>query len=232
MLSSGIQVVSEGGYSKMSVARVTGRAGVSLRTFYDLFDNRESCFLAVFDEAVGEMTAIAAAAYDGEQGWRAGIRAALAALLSFIDERPNVGALVVVEALGAGPRVLERRAEVVASLTAAIDRGRAQSGRRGDQPPLTAEGVVGAVLSVIHARLSERQPGSLLALLNHLMGMIVAPHLGTRAVAQEHARVHGRTRTRGPHRRDGGGQGQWPAHRQRLGRERFPRRHRGRDPGR
>jgi AcrR family transcriptional regulator len=37
LLAAAVDVVAEHGYGGMSVARVTGRAGVSRRTFYDLF---------------------------------------------------------------------------------------------------------------------------------------------------------------------------------------------------
>jgi AcrR family transcriptional regulator len=185
MLTSAVQVVSERGYGQMSVARVTGRAGVSRRTFYELFENREECFLAAFEDAVAEMSAVALQAYEHEGSWRERVRAALGALLEFLDDQPSVGSLVVVEALGAGPRVLEHRARVLASLTAIIERGRSESGQRSEPPSLTAEGIVGAVLSVVHARLSEKRPESLIALLNPLMAVIVAPYLGARTAARE-----------------------------------------------
>jgi AcrR family transcriptional regulator len=185
MLRSAVQVVSERGYGQMSVARVTGRAGVSRRTFYELFENREGCFLAAFDEAVEEMAAVALTAYQAESAWRERLRSALAALLQFLDEQPGIGQLVIVEALGAGPRVLEHRARLIASLTAVLDGGRAGLAGRREPPPLTAEGVVGAVLSVVHARLSTRRTEPLAELLNPLMGMIVAPYLGARVAARE-----------------------------------------------
>ena len=53
---------------------------------------------------------------------------------------------------------------------------------------MTAEGVVGAAFSVIHARLLEHRPGSLTALLNALMAMIVLPYRGHTAAARELAR--------------------------------------------
>jgi AcrR family transcriptional regulator len=198
MLRSAIQVVSEAGYGQMSVARVTGRAGVSRRTFYDLFENREGCFLAAFDEAVSEMTALASAACGRERGWREGVRSALAALLGFLDERPDVGVLVIVEALGAGSRVLEHRARVLASLTTVVDHGGAQVGQRRQPAPLTAEGIVGAVLSVIHARLLEERPAQLVGLLNPLMAMIVAPYLGQAAAVRELDRPSPRLVSRAP----------------------------------
>jgi AcrR family transcriptional regulator len=185
MLSSAVQVVAEGGYGQMSVARVTGRAGVSRRTFYDLFDNREACFLAAFDDAVAEMGALVATAVESERQWRGGIRAALEALLGYLDERPDVALLVIVEALAAGPRVLEHRARVLARVSAAVDEGRRQAASRPSPPPLTAEGIVGAVFSLIHTRVVERSPGGLIRLLNPLMAMIVAPYLGQAVASRE-----------------------------------------------
>ncbi len=186
MLSSAVQVVMEQGYGQMSVARITGRAGVSRRTFYELFEDREACFLAAFDQAVAEMTMLATQAWENEASWREQVRAALGALLGFLDERPGVGSLVIVEALGAGPRVLAHRARVLAQLAHCVEQGHTQLGRRREPPPLTAEGVVGAVLAVVHARLLEKPPVELLSrLLNPLMGMILAPYLGDGAVTHE-----------------------------------------------
>jgi hypothetical protein len=53
-------------------------------------------------------------------------------------------------------------------------------------PPLSAEGVVGAAFSVIHARLLEHHhPGSLTALLNPLMATVALPYRGHAAAARE-----------------------------------------------
>ena len=111
------------------------------------------------------------------------------------------------DALGSGPEVLQRRACTLESFTAIIDEGRAATGRgRGtskpSSPPLAAEGVVGAVLSVVHARMLERrarvlsrsgngssrsshEPAPLIELLNPLMGVIVLPYLGQAAARRE-----------------------------------------------
>src|SRR5580700_6188724 len=52
MLMAARQVAAQEGYARMSVERVVARAGVSRKTFYDLFENREECFLAAYDDAV------------------------------------------------------------------------------------------------------------------------------------------------------------------------------------
>jgi len=189
MVKAATEVVSELGYGGMSVARVTGRAGVSRRTFYDLFEDREDCFLGAFEEAVARASVVARKAAAEELGWRGRVRAGLSALLRFLDEEPMLGSLLVVDALGAGPVVLERRARVLEALAEAIDRGRGEAKAARELPSLTAEGVVGAVFAVIHARLLERGHPRLIGLLNPLMGMIVLPYLGPAAVAEELVRA-------------------------------------------
>jgi AcrR family transcriptional regulator len=186
LLSAAREVVGELGYPGMSVSRVTARAGVSRRTFYDLFEDREDCFLAVFQEAVAHAGALASEAYHAERGrWRERVRAALIALLGFLDGEPGLGALTIVDALAAGPRVLEHRARVLDTLKNVLDEGRKDTKPGRAPPPLTAEGVVGAVLAVIHARLLTHQDPQLTGLVNPLMSMIVLPYLGQAAAARE-----------------------------------------------
>jgi AcrR family transcriptional regulator/DNA-binding MarR family transcriptional regulator len=185
MLHSAALVVSEYGYGQMSVARVTGRARVSRRTFYDVFLDREDCFLAVFDETLAQVSERVLAAYEYEGDWRERVRGALSALLEFLDDEPGAGSLLIVDALGAGPRVLARRAEIVERLGAELQRegSRAHTGQA--VPPLTGEGVIGAVLSVIHTRLSQQRQGPLVELVGPLMGMIVLPYLGAATARRE-----------------------------------------------
>jgi AcrR family transcriptional regulator len=187
MLSSAVRVVSEGGYGEMSVARVAGRARVSRRTFYDVFEDREDCFLAVFDETVARVEGLVMGAYESASGVRERekLRAGLTALLVFLDEEPGLGSLLVVDALKAGPRVLGRRAEVLKRLSTVLDREVSPSKTVKALTVLTGEGVVGAVFSVIHTRLLGERPGRLIELLNPLMAMIVLPYLGSAASQKE-----------------------------------------------
>ncbi len=199
ILGAMADVASERGAGAASVAHVVARAGVSRRTFYDLFEDREDCFLATFDEALAQAAMTVLPAYEGQArprsgttqrggqaGWRERIRAGLLALLVFCEEQPALARLCVVEALAAGPRALERRAEVVRLLVRAVDGGRAERPARvPDPPPLAAEGVVGAVLSVLHQRLVDGGPEALTPLVGELMSAIVLPYLGVSAAQKE-----------------------------------------------
>lgn len=179
---------SERGAANVSVAHVVGRAGVSRRTFYEVFPDREACFLGCFEEGVARATKHVLAAYDPDAGWAERLRSALTGALSFFDEEPGLAQLLIVGSLGAGPEALERRRSVLARIIAFVDEGRRETKAGAELPSLTAEGIVGGVLSVLHSRLSDEQRGSLLALSGPLMSMIVLPYLGPAAARRELAR--------------------------------------------
>ncbi|HEY5044526.1 MAG TPA: TetR family transcriptional regulator [Solirubrobacteraceae bacterium] len=194
LLTAAVEVVSEVGYRGMSTARVSARAGVSRKTFYDLFADREDCFLAVFDDAVARIVAVARAAFEGEECWRERVRGGLSSILEFIGDEPLLGALVVVDALGAGPRVLARRARCLETLSHIVDQGRSEVKGGKGPPPMTAEGVVGGVFNVLHARMIDPDGRPLPELLNPLMAIVVMPYLGQAAAARELQRPTAKTR--------------------------------------
>jgi AcrR family transcriptional regulator len=188
MLAAAVEAVEDVGYARMTVAQVISRARVSRKTFYDVFADREDCFLAAFEQALAQARLIAQEAYERESSWRDGVRAALARLLLFMDEEPGLAKLCIVEALGAGERVLDRRAKVLDELAEVIDRGRSVTHAVREPPDVTAEGVVGAIFAVLHTRVLEHGDERLTDLLGSLMSMIVLPYLGARAAGRELSR--------------------------------------------
>ncbi len=188
MLAAAVEAVEEVGYARMTVAQVIGRARVSRKTFYDVFTDREDCFLAAFEHALGQASLIAQEAFAQESSWREGIRSALASLLIFMDEEPGLAKLCIVEALGAGEKVLDRRAAVLDEVAEVIDRARAARNAAREPPDVTAEGIVGAIFAVLHTRVLEHGDRPLADLLGSLMSMIVLPYLGARAASRELSR--------------------------------------------
>jgi AcrR family transcriptional regulator len=197
MLRAMAEVAAERGAANTTVAHVVARSGVSRRTFYDLFEDREDCFLAAFEEAFDKVSGRAVLAYGRSGRWRARVRAALTAVLQFVEEEPDLGRLLIVEAPVAGPRAMVRRAQVLKVLVRAIEEGREESKPRQEPPSLSAEGLVGAVLSVLYTRLVERSEGSLMDLVSPLMSMIVLPYLGQAAAKKEAERPVPTPRPRG-----------------------------------
>jgi AcrR family transcriptional regulator len=185
ILAAMVEECAERGAANVSVTHVVSRAGVSRRTFYEVFPDREQCFLGAFDEGVARATRHVLDDYDATVGWVERIRAALAGLLAFLDAEPDIGRLLIVGSLGAGAEALERRRCVLAHVTAVVEEGRKVRKAGEELPDLTGEGVVGGVLSVLHTRLSDPSAGPLIDLAGPLMSMIVLPYVGPAAARRE-----------------------------------------------
>ncbi|HVA19167.1 MAG TPA: TetR family transcriptional regulator [Solirubrobacteraceae bacterium] len=188
LLTALAQVCAEHGAANVTVAHIVERAGVSRRTFYELFSDREDCFLAGLEEGLARIAVRVIPAYERPEKWRERVRAALIELLSFLDNDPVTGRLVIVETLGAGREALRRREHVLAQVIDAVHEGRLEAKASLDPTRLTAEGVVGGVLSVLQGRLVEGARGPYLDLLNPLMNMIVLPYFGSAAARRELSR--------------------------------------------
>ncbi len=188
LLRAFLELVREQGLQGAGIGSMCKRAGVSRRTFYEVFTDHDACVLAALDEALRRICERVLPTYEGERRWRARIRAALIALLECFDAEPGLARLCVVETLRAAPEVSVRRKHVLDTLATVIDGGRGESKQDDALPPLTAQGVVGGALSVIHARLLEETHAQLVELAGPLMAMIVHPYLGPAAARREHER--------------------------------------------
>jgi AcrR family transcriptional regulator len=184
LLSAMVEVLPEHGFEGAGVGRVCEQAGVSRRTFYDLFEDREACFLAAFELALQQIGEKVIPQYARKGRWHERIRGGLAALLECFDDHPELAWLCTVETLKGGSPVLERRRRLLGALIAAVDEGR-EHARSAHTSSLIAESTVGGAVAVIHARLVEHDRRSLVGLLNPLMSMIVHPYLGSAASRRE-----------------------------------------------
>ncbi len=188
VLVAAAATIDELGYERASVQRITGRARISRRTFYELFGNRDACVVALIDGVVGRIERELAASGLGRLAWRERVRGGLWTILSFLDEEPLLARICVVQALSGGPLVLERREEVLARLAAVLDEGRFEGQRGAECTLVTAEGLVGGAFGVVFARLRSGDRRPLTGLLEELMGMIALQYLGSRAARREQAR--------------------------------------------
>ncbi len=191
ILEATAALVAEGGVAALTLGDTMARAQVTRRVFYECFDDREACLLAAFDLGVERAAQRAVPAYTAQSRWRDAIRAGLAELLRFIDDEPTLGRLCIVHSLSGGHALLRRRTEVQSILWEVIDRGRAEGAAgRNEPPPVVAEGVVGAVLTVIQTRLlaQDADPPDerpTIELFGSLMSLIALPYLGAGAARRE-----------------------------------------------
>jgi AcrR family transcriptional regulator len=105
------QVVAEKGYAATTVADVVERAGVSRRTFYEQFDDKEACFLAAYDAGLAAVLFHIGEAVDVNPAapWRERARAGVESFLALLASQPAFAQALQVEILTAGPAALDRR---------------------------------------------------------------------------------------------------------------------------
>jgi AcrR family transcriptional regulator len=187
LLAGMLAAVGEEGYVPTTVADVIKRAGVSRKTFYEHFNDKEDCYIAALDVVLTKFGAALAETFKAEGNWRSGIRAALDLMVDTLVQDPGIGRACLVEPLAAGPAGLERIDQIVAAFTEYLDRGRKESGLGRKMPPSVGEGVVGACHRVLSARLingtlTERPP-----VLPTLVYLALSPYIGPEAAAAEAA---------------------------------------------
>jgi AcrR family transcriptional regulator len=190
------EIVAERGIGGLTLTDTVARAGVTRRAFHGLFADIDEALLEAFDLGVKLAGERIAPAYSASVRWRDAIRPALAELLRFLDDEPALGRLCVLHSLSGGPPSLRRRrAEVQALLCEVVDRGRGERTGGAEPPPVVAEGVVGAVVAVVQARLLaqdanglERDSEPTIELFGALMSLIVLPYMGASAARRELSR--------------------------------------------
>ena len=117
LLTGFAAAVSEHGYADVTIADIVRHSKVSKRTFYEHFDDKESCFLATYVAATTIVLDSVAAVFDVERArpWEAQLEQSIDAYVTALETNPALTRACLVEIHAAGPRALERRREVHAS---------------------------------------------------------------------------------------------------------------------
>jgi AcrR family transcriptional regulator len=191
ILSAVGDVVSVAGYRDMSVEDVIVTAGVSRRTFYEHFKNKEDAFLAAYDAVLLQLLSTVQEALDTETAFPDRMRAGLSAFLDFLAREPGFARMCIVEALAAGPEAIARRNGAMAAFATLISDNAQQIGTPLEPQPLTAETIVGGIYEVVYTRIVRGDIRRLPELLADLLYPALLPYEGMETALSEYKRVKG-----------------------------------------
>jgi AcrR family transcriptional regulator len=90
LLAAMADAIRAGGFQGTTVADVVGRARTSRRTFYQHFEDRESCYLALFDAITERVLDIIGEAATGEGPWTERVDRTLAAYFGVLVAEPEL----------------------------------------------------------------------------------------------------------------------------------------------
>jgi AcrR family transcriptional regulator len=175
------------GFERVAVRHVIERAQTSRATFYKHFEDREDCFAQAYGDAGEWLCRRMIGAAKRQASWREGLRAGLAELLEFCANQPAIAQALLVEVHAAGERPLAQRRELMERLSRALDSARREIPSRQAPPPITSDFIVGAIDTLLAAKLldgdAERAPDMLPGLLH----FVVMQYLGEAAAWEEMA---------------------------------------------
>jgi AcrR family transcriptional regulator len=155
MYGAMIEAVSVRGYECTTVADVITLAGVSRRAFYELFENKEACFLGAYDIVIASTRRRVLEAWVSQRGWEHRLHAACKVLLDDIAAEPKGPHLVVVDALGIGPQARERMHLAGFTFERLIHTALELSPGEVGFPIATPRAVVGGIRHIVFARMLE-----------------------------------------------------------------------------
>jgi len=120
VLEAMVKAVAGKGYAGTTIADVVARAGVSRRTFYEQFRDKEECFLAAFDTGFAFVSSRIeeefAALEPGD--WQGRVRVLFETYLATLATEPEFTKVLHLDALAAGERVRARWGETLKRLVA------------------------------------------------------------------------------------------------------------------
>jgi AcrR family transcriptional regulator len=185
ILAAVADVTSAASYAEMTVEDIIVCAGVSRRTFYEHFKNKEAAFLAAYDEVVAQLFAGVMAAVDAETDFPSRVRAGLGAFLDFVAGEPTFARMCIVEVLTAGPEAISRRNTAMSTFAQLIDENARNLLGDRDLPALTAETIVGGIYEVLYTRVLRGEIREIPELLPDLTYSALLPYMGADTAASE-----------------------------------------------
>ncbi len=185
LLEAMLLVSGERGFEHISVQDVIERAKASRATFYKHFDDKEDCFAQAYGDAANWLYRRLTGIAKRQPTWREGLRAALAELLEFCANQPALARALIVEAHAAGGAALAEHDLLMERLSHAIDFARREIPSRQAPPPVTATFMVGAIETLVRAKLMSDEPETAPEMLPGLLHFVVMQFYGEDAAWEE-----------------------------------------------
>jgi AcrR family transcriptional regulator len=178
LLAAVTVVVVERGYAGLTIRHLTGAAGLSRRTFYEHFADKEEALLAAYDAIFARLVDAIQSACGPGSHWDANVAAAVSAAVRFAAIEPEATRLVTVDAMAAFPAATRRVVDSTELLAAMLAGARRAGRRTAALPRVTERALVASLWSFLGAELLRAGPDRLDELEPELVEFILTPYRG------------------------------------------------------
>jgi TetR/AcrR family transcriptional regulator len=180
VLRSALELAALEGYGNLTPMRIADEAGVSIDTFFDMFDDMEECFLAAIEQLGEDVRKTVSDPGLTSSEWPAAVRRSLEAMLRYFAARPAYTQTVATGVFAMGQRAVDLVAELAGEVAARLTAG-------APGPPLTGlaqEGIEGAIWHTIYSQTADGGTGALPELSDYLAYVVLAPFIGAEQAAR------------------------------------------------
>lgn len=153
LLEGMAHAVAARGYADTTIADIVREAGVSRRTFYEHFETKAKCLIALYEAASINALKVLQEAINPERDWQTQVEQAMNAYFGCLSQNPVLMRTLFIEILGLGTEGLAARRlvnqKIASFMLEVINRGR--KGTDGAEPlsPEMAMAVVGGINELV-----------------------------------------------------------------------------------
>jgi AcrR family transcriptional regulator len=174
LLNGVVDAVAEHGYNATTIGAITEAAGISRRTFYEHFKDKEGCFLAAYEMIDTHVRGAMLTAAERSGSWPERVPAALTALLDALARDLAVARFYLLEPLAAGGEIAARYRDAMALLAEAL---RPEHRPVGMDVEVRDQVLMGGITALVARRLKAGEVAHLPELLADLTELALAPYM-------------------------------------------------------
>jgi len=178
LIAAALEVFTARGYAEGSVAEVIAAAGVSRKTYYAHFTDKEGSLLATGDVVVAWLTGQATHAVRDVDGWARAVVAVVRSLTALLGEDPRLARLLTVELLRAGAPARARHEALIERLAAGLRAGRELGGCAAELPASLDCFLVEGAVSIVTRLALFGEGRTVSGLACELSELLLAPYVG------------------------------------------------------
>jgi AcrR family transcriptional regulator len=177
LLAGALEAVVARGYPDTSVAHIVAAAGVSRKTFYECFANKETCVLAAYDLIVDWLGEQIAQAVTGAEDWAQGVRIAVKTGVSCLAADPRLARFCAVDILCLDRVGFARHEASLERLALPLRAGRARCPWGSGLPLSLEQTMLGGTIWLIGYRVRLDDSAGLTELAPDITYFLLAPYL-------------------------------------------------------
>jgi AcrR family transcriptional regulator len=145
-------MISERGYEAVTVRELAGAAGVSTRSFYQHYPNKEACFLQVHQMLLRRLLRQLKTSRADAHDWRSRVSLAIEAVTQEWARDPKAAHLALIDSYSVGPSALKQLRQANQSIKMSMA-GERLDAARGIAPSMVIDGIVAGLHDAVRSQL-------------------------------------------------------------------------------